>query len=119
MTRWLEEWEFLQAHFMWCIRSFHRMQDIWSALGESCASPGPMAYVRKTAVMYSKLAAEAEKKFFTAGYGHRILKEGEILADHVARDRRDSPPNPGVSVSLRVEDTVRPLHIPFTIHVLI
>ena len=65
------------------------MWDIWTALVASNPSPGPTVYAKKTATIYSKMTAEAEKKFVTAGYGHCMLKKGEILADHhIARDHQ-------------------------------
>ena len=86
MERWLEESEFLQAQFMCCIRSFTKMRDIWTVLAQSSSQPGHIAYAKKTAEMYAKMANDAQAKFTLAGYGHRVLQKGEILADHIVRD---------------------------------
>ena len=62
------------------------MHDIWTKLAVSDSNTGPAAYPKKTAAMYTKMAANVQNKFSAAGYGHWVLQKGEVLADYIAKE---------------------------------
>ncbi|RDB28165.1 hypothetical protein Hypma_001335 [Hypsizygus marmoreus] len=89
VERWQEQWETKQAEFLRCIRSFGKMQFVWTELADSQTTIGHIAYARQKAAMYARMARDAQAKFNTAGYSHCMLKDGEILADQIQIDRHN------------------------------
>ncbi|TFK35116.1 hypothetical protein BDQ12DRAFT_726248 [Crucibulum laeve] len=87
MQRWLEEWEIKQADFMRCIRSFSKMHEVWTELATRNSNVGHITYAKQKVVMYATMEREAKHRFALVGYGDRILKEDEILADLIQKDR--------------------------------
>jgi hypothetical protein len=109
MHRWQEEWEIKQADFMRCIHTFHKMSDVWSALAKSSLRDSHAVYARKKAIMFAEMAQRAQDQFNDAGYAHRVLEEGKILADYIQIDR-EHPDN--IIPQLLLSPTVRHIDLP-------
>lgn len=90
MQRWQEELEIKQAEFLRCIRSFGRMKEIWTALSNRATSIGLVAYAKQKAAMYSKMEIQCRNKLQVTGFGRilEVVKDGQILADHIASERQ-------------------------------
>ena len=109
MHHWQEEWEIKQADFMRCIRTFHKMSDVWLALAKSSSRDSHAVYARKKAIMFAEMARRAQDQFNDAGYAHRVLEEGKILADYIQIDR-EHPDN--MIPQLLSSPTVRRIDLP-------
>ncbi|KAJ6527315.1 hypothetical protein DFH09DRAFT_1094813 [Mycena vulgaris] len=60
MQRWKEQKEQKLVELLWTIRSYVKMQSVWSQLGDSHANqPGHAAYARQKAWMYERWAEDA------------------------------------------------------------
>jgi len=96
MERWQEEVEILEEEFRRAIRGFEKMEQVWSSLAMSIGSEsadffdsrvakGKMAYGKKKAAMYGRMAKEARMVFHSIGATYP--PEGVSLGDHIRSQR--------------------------------
>jgi hypothetical protein len=97
MEHWQEEVEILQEEFRRAIRGFEKMEQVWSSLAltstESSESAdfdprvvkGKMAYGKKKAAMYGRMAEEARVVFHSIGATYP--PDGVSLGDHIRSQR--------------------------------
>jgi len=83
MQRWQEEVEILEEEFRRTIRSFERMGEIWTALGERSTKQGYAAFAFQKAAMYLDMATDGREKFSIAG-GEWPL---QLLSQHIYSQR--------------------------------
>jgi hypothetical protein len=95
MERWQEEVEILEEEFRRAIRGFEKMEQVWSSLAmskgfesadlDSRLAKGKMAYGKKKAAMYGRMAKEARMVFHSIGATYP--SEGVSLGDHIRSQR--------------------------------
>jgi hypothetical protein len=99
MERWQEEVEILEEEFRRAIRGFEKMEQVWSSLAmskgpdseaaesdfDSRVAKGKMAYGKKKAAMYGRMAKEAHMVFLSIGATYP--PEGVSLGDHIRSQR--------------------------------
>ncbi|KAJ6533303.1 hypothetical protein DFH09DRAFT_1092536 [Mycena vulgaris] len=69
MRQWQEQKEQKLVELLWTIRSYIKMQSVWSQLGDSHANqPGHVAYARQKAWMYERWAEDARNLVRLGGY---------------------------------------------------
>ncbi|KAK1230542.1 hypothetical protein PQX77_006367 [Marasmius sp. AFHP31] len=87
--RWQEHLEKLEADFRNCIRHFAKMKTVWDVAAVSAESFGHQAYARRQGRMFKRFQTDAETMFMNLSLELK-LPLGQILADRVARDRRQA-----------------------------
>ncbi|KAJ6616904.1 hypothetical protein B0H10DRAFT_1914835 [Mycena sp. CBHHK59/15] len=80
MQRWQEQKEQKLVELLRTIRSFVKMQSIWSQLGDSHANqPGHAAYARQKAWMYERRAEDARKLIRLGGYQALLSPKANVI----------------------------------------
>ena len=95
MEHWQEEVEILEEEFRRAICGFEKMDQVWSSLAMSEGSEladfdprvakGKMAYGKKKAAMYGRMAKEGHMVFHSIGGTYP--PEGVSLGDHIQSQR--------------------------------
>ncbi|KAJ7434559.1 hypothetical protein FB451DRAFT_1195267 [Mycena latifolia] len=81
MQRWQEQKEQKLAELLRTIRSFSKLESVWTQLGElRCENqPGHAAYARQKAAMYNRRAEEARTYVTLAGYAGLLLPTADLI----------------------------------------
>ncbi|KAJ6563365.1 hypothetical protein DFH09DRAFT_1477218 [Mycena vulgaris] len=80
MQRWQEQKEQKLVELLRAIRSFVKMQSVWSQLGESQANqPGHAAYARQKAWMYERRAEDARNLVRLGGYQALLSPTANVI----------------------------------------
>jgi hypothetical protein len=85
VERWDEDVETIEEEFRRTIRSFHKMSQIWLALGQRFELGGHRAYALEKSATRSRMAREGETLFEMAG--GRWPAEGETLINYIKQLR--------------------------------
>lgn len=88
MQRWQEQKEQKLVELLRTIRSFVKMQSVWSQLGDSHANqPGHAAYARQKAWMYERRAEDARNLIRLGGY-QTLLSPTANVIEFIEGERR-------------------------------
>lgn len=81
MQRWQEQWEQKLAELLRTVRSFARMQTVWTALAERQLPDqlGAKAYARQKAAMFDRRREEACQSVRKLGYGALLKEDANIV----------------------------------------
>lgn len=66
--RWREQYEIKHAEFVRIIKTFSRMADIWHGLANHQDLPEAVAYARRHAAIFSRLASDARALYRRCGH---------------------------------------------------
>ncbi|KAJ7857939.1 hypothetical protein B0H14DRAFT_3135672 [Mycena olivaceomarginata] len=88
MQRWQEQKEQKLVELLRTIRSFLKMQQVWTQLADahSSSQPGHTAYARQKAAMYHVRAEEAKKLLRVGGYGF-LLEPAANVIEYIEKER--------------------------------
>lgn len=80
MQRWQEQKEQKLVELLRTVRSFARMQQVWSELATRHANqPGHAAYASQKAFMYERRAEEAQNLVRLGGYGSLLEPKANVI----------------------------------------
>ncbi|KAJ7116742.1 hypothetical protein C8R46DRAFT_1170407 [Mycena filopes] len=89
MQRWQEQWEQKIVELLRTIRSFTRMQDVWTELAQMQPKEclGARAYARQKAAMFNRRKEEGREKVRKLGFGS-LLAAGASVLQFVEAERK-------------------------------
>ncbi|KAJ6620174.1 hypothetical protein B0H10DRAFT_2023034 [Mycena sp. CBHHK59/15] len=81
MQRWQEQWEQKLVELLRTIRSFARMQSIWTELAERQLPDqlGAKAYARQKAAMFDRRREEGCQSIRKLGYGDLLKEKANVV----------------------------------------
>ncbi|KAF8157650.1 hypothetical protein K438DRAFT_2073948 [Mycena galopus ATCC 62051] len=88
MQRWQEQKEQKLVELLRTVRSFLKMQQVWTQLGNEHSSnqPGHAAYARQKAAMYQRRTEEAQRLVRVGGYGF-LLEPAANVIEYIEKER--------------------------------
>jgi hypothetical protein len=88
MQRWQEQKEQKLVELLRTVRSFTKMQHVWTQLADHhCANqPGHTAYARKKAAMYDRRAEDARGLVRLGGYDELLSPTANVI-EFIKRER--------------------------------
>lgn len=88
MQRWQEQKEQKLVELLRTVRSFLKMQQVWTQLGNEHSSnqPGHAAYARQKAAMYQRRTEEAQRLVRVGGYGF-LLEPAANVIEYIQKER--------------------------------
>ncbi|KAF8197329.1 hypothetical protein K438DRAFT_1760109 [Mycena galopus ATCC 62051] len=101
MQRWQEQKEQKLVELLRTVRSFLKMQQVWTQLGNEHSSnqPGHAAYARQKAAMYQRRTEEAQRLVRVGGYGF-LLEPAANVIEYIEKERAKEKFFPGLGVVL-------------------
>jgi hypothetical protein len=88
MQRWQEQKEQKLVELLRTIRSFFKMQQVWTELANEHSSnqPGHAAYARQEAAMYQRRVEEAQKLVRIGGHGFLLEPTANVI-EYIEKER--------------------------------
>ncbi|KAF8142583.1 hypothetical protein K438DRAFT_1784603 [Mycena galopus ATCC 62051] len=101
MQRWQEQKEQKIVELLCTVRSFLKMQQLWTQLGNEHSSnqPGHAAYAWQKAAMYQQRPEEAQRLVRVGGYGF-LLEPAANVIEYIEKEREKEKFFPGLGVVL-------------------